>query len=72
MTAELTIEKFDNGIALTWNSLSDESLPAERKVAKETEEFEAIGEQIWADVENIFDKEQAEKIYLKIEYSKLY
>lgn len=71
MTAELTIEKFDNGIAITWNSLSDENLPLERQVARKGEESEIIGEQIWEDIFNVFDKDEAEKVLVKLEYSKL-
>lgn len=71
MTAELTVEKFDNGITITWNSLSDENQPLERQVAKKGEESYIIGEQIWADIFNVFDKDEAEKVSVKLEYSKL-
>ena len=72
MTVELTIEQFGNGIAITRNNPNDENQSLEKKVAKKCEEFETIGELIWQDIFNIFDKDNAEKVYLKIEYSKLY
>lgn len=69
MKAELTIEQYDNGIGITWDAPTDEDQFPQKEVAKTGEEATAIGEQIWADVFNIFDKRDAMKVLIRLEYS---
>jgi hypothetical protein len=65
--AEIIVEKFDEGITTRWHDLSGD-LGTTKSLAKTGDEAQLIGEDIWADVFNMFDKLGTDKVRVKLEY----
>ena len=64
---QIEIEQFDNGITLRWHDLDGEA-DGTSEVVTENEEAEAIGSNIWGDVQNVMDFSRTNKVRLTIKY----
>ena len=64
--AEIIVELYENGITIKW---SDPVGGVETKsVATDEGKIEALGREIWGDLESIFDNNGCEKVRVKLEY----
>jgi len=66
MKAKITVEQFDNGISLKWES--GETPDMQAVVALEYDKEKALGKMIWEDIDSIMNRETCNKVELEIEY----
>ena len=68
--AELLVVHRDNGISFSL-SYPEEKEVAIDKVALNESEAQSIGEAIWNDIFDIYDKEDAKCVLVKLEFKKI-
>lgn len=66
MKAKITVEQFDNGISLKWES--GETPDMQAVVALEYDKEKALGKMIWEDIDSIMNRETCNKVEMTIEY----
>lgn len=62
---KMTVEKFENGIAVKW---SDEEGNKSNNVALDENEASLIGKEIWSDLYNLMDHFGTNKVKIRLEY----
>ncbi len=65
MKAKITIEQFDNGISLRWESPGHDDTSV---VAVEGGEIEALGKMVMGDIEYVMNREACNSVVMEIEY----
>lgn len=67
MKAKITVEQFDNGITLKWES--GETPDTQAVVALDYDKEKALGKMILEDVDSIMNRETCNKVELEIDYN---
>ena len=65
--AEIIVELYENGITIKWSDLEDDGNKT-KSVATDKEKIEAIGREVWGDIENILNDSGYDKVRVKLEY----
>ena len=67
---EMIVERFDNGITIQWSDV-DGNVDSTKTVVPEGSEGLSLGNEIWPDIYEYFDKKVAGKVLVKIEYQSI-
>ena len=65
--ASMVVEKFDRGITIRWNS-EDENEKPSKTLAVNGQEAQALGGEIWKDIQSIFESTQNDKVIVNVNY----
>lgn len=61
---KIVVERFDQGITTRWYAPGEET----KNLAANGDEHIVIGQDVWSDVCEIMDREQTDKVLVRIEY----
>lgn len=65
MKVTITVEQFDNGISLKWQSPDADD---QSEVALDFDKEKAIGKMIWDDIKNVMNAALCDEVEMSIEY----
>lgn len=65
--ARMLVEKFDRGITIRWSDEENRELES-KTLAVNGQEAQALGGEIWKDIQSIFESTQNDKVIVNINY----
>ena len=65
--AKMVVEKFDRGITVRWNDEGGSEIQS-KTLAVNGQEAQALGGEIWKDIQSIFESTQNDKVIVNVNY----